>query len=72
MQRQVVRKLPDLPQNMVKLRRRDKRLGPFALMAEAAREVAAIGDLDKYAFELFQTGKFSTGGHWQCAVCALI
>lgn len=61
MQCQVVRKITDLLQGMVKLRRGDKRFGPFALVAEAAREVAAIGDLDIDAFKLFQTNMFSTG-----------
>jgi hypothetical protein len=63
MQRQVVRKITNLPQNVVKFCRADKSFGPFARVAEAAREIAAIGDLDKDAFKLFQAGMFSTGGH---------
>ncbi len=71
-QRQVVRKITYLPQDMVKLRRGDKRLVAFALMAEAAREVAAIGDLDKDAFELFQMDMFSTGEHFSGTGSVLI
>ncbi len=44
----------------------------FALVAEAAREVAEIGDLDKDAFEFFQRGMFSRGGHRKGADAALI
>lgn len=71
-QRQVVRKVTDLPQDVDKFGRGDKCLGAFALVAEAAREVAAIGDLDKDAFELFQMDMFSTGERFSGTGSALI
>ncbi len=71
-QGQVVGKITDLSQGVVKLLQSDKGFWPFALVAEAAREVAAIGNLDKDAFEFFQTDMFSKGGHRQGADATLI
>lgn len=36
-----------------KIRGPHKGLGPFAMMAEAAREITAVGDLDKNLFKFF-------------------